>query len=561
MLFVLAFVAGISTLFAGTGGIPQASISLKNSSAQSAYYNNASWSLSKTGQFVQTAGAGVGVANWSVNATRVSTTPNTLAIYGYLEVTNTGAAPAPVGNIVVNLQRPGTTGKSGTNWVSVSKDVVTSRGGNSATGVNIVASATSESSGNNALYIEENLASGNIEFFNLETNSVFSLETNGVISPGATVTLAYIATFNNTILNIPVGGSIRAETIVTFGNAGDRGGSGAVGNNIDINGDVLVDSTETNVRSVPSRTTLIVPQLVESNNTVALVDEVADLNVNGTVTLGGFVGGVNGSISTNAVVFPTVPASGGEFGGTITNTATLVGDSYQVALQTVYGPVVLTLTSAVSLEKSSTVVVPAEVASGGDSGNNQGISGFYSLSQGYYANHSISGLPSTGFSVGNPLSISFLDSTKTVSVKIGKNVTSVVIPVSTSDAVNDFLKGLKGTPNKLTANLVNPTSSSAGNLATQVLALKLNVLVSQGVITVQAGHTSGFAALTLTNVGSLSNYTVGQVLASLEIALGGGEIPEGYTYASLNELADCLNLSFDDADGIGSLWAQGHLVQ
>ena len=49
-----------------------------------------------------------------------------------------------------------------------------------------------------------------------------------VIAPGAHVDLVYQANFNNSILAIPAGELTRLEVIVSFGNAGARGGSGAV---------------------------------------------------------------------------------------------------------------------------------------------------------------------------------------------------------------------------------------------------------------------------------------------------------------------------------------------
>ena len=51
----------------------------------------------------------------------------------------------------------------------------------------------------------------------------------------------------------------RFEVIVTFGNSGPRGGSGASGKNIDINGNGSIDTQEACVRSVPTRLTVAVP--------------------------------------------------------------------------------------------------------------------------------------------------------------------------------------------------------------------------------------------------------------------------------------------------------------
>ena len=92
------------------------------------------------------------------------------------------------------------------------------------------------------------------------------------IAPGETVNLLYTATFNNALLGLAPGAQVRIETIVTFGNAGARGGSGAVATNVDINGNGTLQPDEAYVRSVPTRTSLQLPVLTTCNNTVTLTD-------------------------------------------------------------------------------------------------------------------------------------------------------------------------------------------------------------------------------------------------------------------------------------------------
>ena len=58
------------------------------------------------------------------------------------------------------------------------------------------------------------------------------------------MTLLYTASFNNTVLGLAAGAQVRVEVIVSFGNAGPRGGSGASAKNIDINGNGLPDTDE-----------------------------------------------------------------------------------------------------------------------------------------------------------------------------------------------------------------------------------------------------------------------------------------------------------------------------
>jgi hypothetical protein len=109
-----------------------------------------------------------------------------------------------------------------------------------------------------------------------------------------------------------------------------------------------------------------------------------------------------------------------------------------------------------------------------------------------------------------------------------------------------------GTASKLTGNLTNPTTSPAGVLGGQVVALKLNVVMS-GPVT-----PAGFGTRILRNTGtSLDGKTVSQILAAAEVALGGGSRPSGYTLSKLNDLVTDLNEAF--GDGQASAWALAHL--
>jgi len=94
-----------SLLFGASGGAPQASIALNNSDAKYCYTYNNTWILTKevTGNTVDN---GVGTVTWTINATKDSSGAATFTVHGGLTVTNTGSAPATIGNIVVNLQKP-----------------------------------------------------------------------------------------------------------------------------------------------------------------------------------------------------------------------------------------------------------------------------------------------------------------------------------------------------------------------------------------------------------------------------------------------------------------------
>lgn len=92
-----------------------------------------------------------------------------------------------------------------------------------------------------------------------------------------------------------------------------------------------------------------------------------------------------------------------------------------------------------------------------------------------------------------------------------------------------------GPPSALNASATNPAArTSAGVFAGQVLTLQLNVDVNN------------YGGLVLSGTGtSLDGKTVAQILAAANVALGGGALPAGFTYSSLNDLVDNLNGAFD----------------
>ncbi|HEV8540794.1 MAG TPA: hypothetical protein VGR78_00240, partial [Verrucomicrobiae bacterium] len=95
-------------------------------------------------------------------------------------------------------------------------------------------------------------------------------------------------------------------------------------------------------------------------------------------------------------------------------------------------------------------------------------------------------------------------------------------------------------PNKLTASATDPTSSPAGSLAGEVLALKFNVDFSnKGILP------TGFANLKVTTGYKMAGQTISAVLAAANTALGGGALPSGVTsYADLANLLNLINGDF-----------------
>jgi len=114
------------------------------------------------------------------------------------------------------------------------------------------------------------------------------------------------------------------------------------------------------------------------------------------------------------------------------------------------------------------------------------------------------------------------------------------------------------TPNKLTANYTNPTTTASGVFGGQVLSLQLNVdFNAAGIID---GTDGSIGDLRLCNTGtSLDGKTVNEILAAANKALGGGLRPTGYTYSSLNDLVSRLNEAFDNCNV--STWALEHLCR
>lgn len=545
---------------------PQASLTLKGSDVGLCNINNGVvWSITKTNdQGGQAVPSGTDVT-WTVNASKTADpgAHNSVCANGYVAVTNTGTAPATIGNIVVNLQWQKLVNNKNT-WVSAAVDLADAANGDAATRANIVASASSESANANALYnspasytvvsqmgiLKKNAASGKLQFTDVSNNSLFSLVEKKTIQPGETVNLMFTATYDNTVLNIPAGTSLRTEVIVSFGNSGSRGGSGASASNIDINGDGVINGDEANVRSVPTRVTRTLPGLVVCNDTVS-VSEV------GFTTDAG--GQASYSIVSNGLASPeTVGNSSGPYSivatvngaGTVTNTAAI--DSDDVYGPPLVGPIDPSTGLATSIpvqyctgirqraDSSVKVAVPAPVAY-------RFPSGACTATQGGW------GATPKG---NNPASVlaAHFPAIYPNGVVIGTTPNFFVF-FNSAAAVEQYLPA-GGTAKALNANLANPTSTSAGVFGGQVLTLRLNADLTAGGVY----GTVPFGNLRLYDTGgSFDGQTVVQVLAAANVALGGGPLPAGYSIATLNSLVDNLNNAADNCKP--SDWGLKHLTR
>jgi hypothetical protein len=557
---------------ADSGGGGQASITLKDAAGVVCVHTDSvSWSLSKSGSLDSDPdSATLGLVTFEVDATRTDVNADddsgndvddVLQVNGVLTVKNTGSADATIGNIVVNLQKPKPSG----GWVSAAADCADATSGDGATCCNIVASASQEKansydyaiSGKKGTFRETSGVSGSLEFTDADSNTVWAMVPQPVIPPGDYVTLKWVAKFDGSATALSGVTKVRAEIIVTFGNAGARGGSGSTAGNIDANGNGSIGSDEANVRSVPSRLTLDVPAAETCHETACLSDpesnvllvpdpetpDVAYTDYSSEVCAEDCDPGISDSVTREI----TLQLSEGR--GLIGNTATLdvPAETVTVSVQTgvdelgyaVYTDYDFECCPALAL--SASVVLPFDTS--------LPVEDFTTYTQGGW------GATPNGSNPASLLASNFSSVYTGGVVEVGVSGSGgYSMKFTSAAAIGAYLPAGK-TPGVLTADLTNPTSTSAGVFGGQVLALQLNVDFSDAGVT--AG---GFGDLVYSDsASSLDGKTVSEILAAANMALGGGGLPSGYTFSSLNALATNLNESFDN--GVPTSWAETHLSQ
>lgn len=545
----------------------QASLTLDKSDLALCYGNITTWSLTKSVDSV-TGPKGDNTVTWTVTATKGQTSGNQLLVSGYMSVKNTGSSGATIGNVVVNLQKNknvGTTAKPKWVWASVSASVADATQGSAATYANIVAKASSEvpaySGGTYTVSnargtFTENAFAGPLQLLDIDANDIWAITPQKTIAPGQTVNLVFKAKFDASLMDVAEGTPLRAEVIISFGNAGTRGGSGASATKIDISGNGSIGPDEAYVRSVPTRVTENVPELEACHGQVTLGD--TGISTTGTVSYANVaVAGMPSEPVSETTNFTVVAkgVNGGASGGSISNTATLTADGSEVSLligyQTVTDPITglpaqkpvyYTFACCEPLSLTATATANIDKPDGFEPGD------YCSFSQG--------GLGGSG--APYLLLASYFPTLYPNGVEVGiPGSGGNSMKFTSSIAVKNYLPA-GGTPNKLTLDLTDPTSSSSGVFGGQVLALKLNIALSD------CGATpAGLGDLYYRSPGdALNGFTVRQILAAAETALGGGALPAGYTYASLSTLCDNLNISWDTVteDGcIPSGWAMIYL--
>jgi len=560
----LALAAGL--VFAGSGGTPQASITLNNSDAKYCYTHNNLWTLTKevTGNTVEN---GAGTVTWTINATKDSSGAATFTVQGGLTITNTGSAPATIGNIVVNLQKPNSPKKaSNAPYVSIAADVANATAGDGATSAKIVAAGSQENAATNAAWgtnnytvssatgtFTETAGSGTLEFTDASNNTVFSLVPQPTIPVGGSITLLYAAGFSTSILP-PAGTVMRVETLVSFGNAGGRGGSGSTAANIDINGNGVIDTDEANVRTVPTRITL--PALPatpeECNDSVTVTDTGA--TTTGTVTISNPLGfdAFPAVTSSTTSWMVSVDVESGNDGGAVCNEAQLTGAACGGTLNVIVGyvdppfntiPIYATFECAPAAEGDSSDCADVGPPSGcafadGDyCTNNRGQYGSNGNIGNFFDANFIAAFP-TGLTIGIVGAGSLHDATWT-STTTGRNALKSAI-------------GGGGPSGPLTADTLNASSISGGVVSRDTLGLALNIGFNAAGL--HGTHTN-FGSLTLCNLveGSqiggwtltaaqataLNGKTINNILSDANNALGGNRLAS--YYGSFNNLKDLIN--------------------
>jgi len=461
------------------------------------------WTLDKAGSLSGD------TVTWTIGVTETATDPGQLRIGGELSLTNSGSLGAPLGNVVVNLQL-----REGKKWVTAASVVADATDGDAATSALVAPKASSEGLGT----FTENGASGALAFTDPTTEAAVSLVPQLSVAPGETRRLRFSAAFDNDVLELATGMPIRAELIVSFGNAAPNRASAA---DLDINGNGVIDADEAHVRSVPTRLPLTVPA-VTGDLTPTLTDTLDDITATGDVTFADVqisLGATSGTV--------TATVDGGEEGGTITNCAQLT-----------------TPDESVDLEACSTVTVagtptctPGAPGCGWEAGD------MLTATQIMWGD--------SGSSASAILSSSFASQYGSALVIGGTHT----ITFTSATAVFNYLPAV-GPAGPLTGSSQNPLTTSSGELGGEVLALRLNVDFSAANLLSSATPLGGLRFCNFTELPALNGQTVNDFLATANNILGGGSASFGASTAAA--VAHLVNGAFVDA--APSTFAQSTLV-
>ncbi|HTE17720.1 MAG TPA: hypothetical protein VK689_04985, partial [Armatimonadota bacterium] len=518
-----------------------AKLTVQNTTAVGICYTNESrWDLKKEGTLSN------GTVNYTVTATKVSTSNNVIEVVGVLDIINNGGEAGTIGNVIISLQKAVAAGQ----YTSAGAVVADATQGDAATSGNLVTLRTLYDeqtrnstlgannytvTGSKATYTET-AGSGELTFFDPVTRAEVDLRKPITLAAyGGRIRLLFTASFDNSVLNIAPGTPLLVLAIVSFDNAVP--GLPGVVENLDVNGNGIIDPKEALVGTTVLARTTRLPALIECNKTVTLTDKLANVTATGTVTFGNFrtnIGGGTGTEVISGTVTRTVSVdvTPGATGGTIENCAKLTSKDVVkiVNVRETNGtltPFSFICCEGLDTEACATVEVKAPP---------KGTGPFRTQTQGGW------GAKPSGNNPGAFLAANF----STVfpnGIVIGSNGPGCnTLTFTSALAVQNFLPQ-GGTPGVLKSSATNPTSrTSAGVFAGQVLALQISVGFSEEGVT-----RSGLADLKLQS-GELAGKTVGEVLALANEVIGCGTsaLPSGLTVSELNAIVSKINENFVD---------------
>ncbi len=482
------------------------------------------WTLTKTAAVDSAAHT----VTWTIAATPGAPTSGHLVVDGYLDVINLGTGPATLGNIVVNLQA-----KQGHHWVTLASDVADATQGDAATTAHVVGEDTTEHQD----VFTENAASGALSFMDRRYNTMFSLVPEATLPPWSDLPLLFAASFDNHVLQLADHTKVRFEVIVTFGNH-PLGGWRHTDENIDINGNGIIDPDEAKVRSIIALFDKRVPAEQDANTTLALSDMPADITTMGTVTFTNPVIQLGATTGTVQVSYDP-----GASGGSITNCVHGTGTGISDPVGSFMFPVV----PAADLTTCTTAPITQPACTPGAPGCGWHDGDVYSYSQNTWG-------ADPGYGPPAQLVETYFMSLYGADLVLGGART---MEFTSAAALLDYLPQV-GTPAALNASLVDPTSSSSGLFGGQVAGLRLNIDFAD------AGITAGTAAVRygdlricgLATPAGFNGMTIRDLQAAANTALGGGAT--SLTIADLSTVLMQINAAFEA--GFASTFAQDHLV-
>lgn len=331
---------------------------------------------------------------------------------------------------------------------------------------------------------------------------------------------------------------MRAEVIVSFGHSTANKPSAQ---NVDINGNGVIDADEAWVRSVPARLGLTVPAEQTDNGTLTIQDVASNITTTGDVTFSNpqfNLGATSGTV--------TLSYNGGASGGKITNCATGAGSATTVTV----GGFTFPVDGSVGLQACDTQDIgatpPCTEGAAGCGWSNGDLTTYPQAAWGM------------GGSADNILQNNYAAVYASVNYIFLIGSASGFTAQWTDSSILGKYMPAGGTAAALDANTVDATSTSSGIFGGNVAALKLNV--DFGDVGILTGSTTlKFGDLTLcglTTLAGLNGTTVRGFLGVANMALGGGSA--GYSISDLNVVAAQLDAAF--SGGTVSTFAQTSLV-